>query len=468
MSTATANEAGGLSTSPSHRAASAGPLELKHMRHANYRAVADDDRITPTHRHIAIANGLGWGFDGMDGVIFALISPLIIREFALTVPQYRTGLQISLFIGIAGLYVWPWLSDRYGRRTLLAVNIALFSLLMPVVALSPTFTVFVIARSIIGFALNGEWSLGSMLVAETWPARLRGRVISINRAAWCFGASLAGAITGIAAAAWGWRIAVMVPGVIALLAIYVRATCPESPYWVRTQDRKTRVRGALERGEPVGDEDRAWYLKADKIGIRQVFMPDTLPATLVALFVACCSTCIFGTVGAWMPLYLSTEKGWSTAEYSAFYVCWGIVGFFGLWLAGWLADRVGRRVAFIALLLEGAVFLTAWIFTSNHLLLWVFGLAWSFGFLGFWGPSTVLTAEIFPTRARGVANGVVWAIAYFVGFVLWPFATVALQQATGSFKLAFLCIPVFMLLMAGGVWLCVPEHAGKELNKISV
>ena len=365
MSTATANEAGGLSNSPSYHAASVGPLELKHMRHANYRAVADDSRITPTHRHIAIANGLGWGFDGMDGVIFALISPLIIREFALTVPQYRTGLQISLFIGIAGLYVWPWLSDRYGRRTLLAVNIALFSLLMPVVALSPTFTVFVIARSIIGFALNGEWSLGSMLVAETWPARLRGRVISINRAAWCFGASLAGAITGIAAAAWGWRIAVMVPGVIALLAIYVRATCPESPYWVRTQDRKTRVRGALERGEPVGEEDRAWYLKADKIGIRQVFMPDILPATLVALFVACCSTCIFGTVGAWMPLYLSTEKGWSTAEYSAFYVCWGIVGFFGLWLAGWLADRVGRRVAFIALLLEGAVFLTAWIFTEQ-------------------------------------------------------------------------------------------------------
>ena len=263
MSTATANEAGGFSPSPSYHAASVGPLEEKHMRHANYRAVADDSRITPTHRHIAIANGLGWGFDGMDGVIFALISPLIIREFALTVPQYRTGLQISLFIGIAGLYVWPWLSDRYGRRTLLAVNIALFSLLMPVVALSPTFTVFVIARSIIGFALNGEWSLGSMLVAETWPARLRGRVISINRAAWCFGAALAGAITGIAAAAWGWRIAVMVPGVIALLAIYVRATCPESPYWVRTQDRKTRVRGALERGEPVGEEDRAWYLKAE-------------------------------------------------------------------------------------------------------------------------------------------------------------------------------------------------------------
>ena len=57
----------------------------------------------------------------------------------------------------------------------------------------------------------------------------------------------------------------------------------------------------------------------------------------------------------------------------------------------------------------------------------------------------------------------------------WPrpsaraeFATVALQQSTGSFKLAFLCIPVFMVPMAIGVWLWVPEHAGKELNEISV
>jgi MFS family permease len=468
MSTATADAAGELPSSPSHVPSAVGPLEQEHRRYSNYRAVADDTGVTRTHWHVAIANGMGWGFDGMDGVIFALISPLVIKEFSLTVPEYRTGFQIWLLIGLSGLYVWPWLSDRFGRRTLLAINIALFSLLMPVVALSPTFAVFVAGRSIVGFALNGEWSLGSMLVAETWPARLRGRVISINRATWCFGASFAGAITLAVTATWGWRTAVMIPGVIALLAIYVRATCPESPYWVRTQDRKTRVRRALDQGEPVSAEDRAWFFKAGKVGIRQVFMPDVLPSLFVALFVACCSTCIFGTVGAWMPLYLSTEKGWSTQEYSAFYVGWGIVGFFGLWAAGWLADRVGRRAGFIVTLLQGAAFMTAWIFTKNDLLLWIFGLAWSFGFLGFWGPSTVLTAEIFPTRIRGVANGVVWAIAFFVGFVLWPFATVALQQATGSFMLAFLCIPVFMVVMALGVWLWVPEHAGKELNVISV
>ena len=98
----------------------------------------------------------------------------------------------------------------------------------------------------------------------------------------------------------------------------------------------------------------------------------------------------------------------------------------------------------------------------------MFGLAWSFGFLGFWGPSTTLTAEVFPTRIRGAANGVVWAIAYFVGFVLFPFVTIALQQYTGSFALSFLCIPVLMAAMAIGVTMLVPEHSGKELNEIIV
>ena len=260
----------------------------------------------------------------------------------------------------------------------------------------------------------------------------------------------------------------MIPGVIALLAIYVRATCPESPYWVRTQDRKAGIRASQASGRTVSTVDAAWFSKAGKVGVRQVFAPDVLPSTLVALFIACCSTCIFGTVGGWMPLYLATEKHWSTQEYSFFYIAWGIVGFFGLVTSGWIADKVGRRAGFLAMLLEGGVFMTAWVYTDSHLLLWIFGLAWSFGFLGFWGPSSTLTAEIFPTRIRGAANGVVWAIAYFVGFVLFPFITIGLQQRTGSFAMSFLCIPVLMAFMAVGVWLWVPEHAGKELNEIAV
>jgi MFS family permease len=160
--------------------------------------------------------------------------------------------------------------------------------------------------------------------------------------------------------------------------------------------------------------------------------------------------------------------GWSVAEYSTFYIAWGVVGSLGLITSGILADMIGRRPAFVIMLIEGAIFITLWVFTKDRTLLWVFGLLWSIGFLGFWGPSNTLTAEIFPTRIRGSGNGFCWSVAWVVGFILWPFATVAMQQATGSFAAAFLAIPIFMIGMAIGVWMMVPEYAGKELNEISV
>ena len=48
-----------------------GPLETRHRRSQAFRNASDQTRVTATHWHIAVSNGLGWMFDGMDGVIFA-------------------------------------------------------------------------------------------------------------------------------------------------------------------------------------------------------------------------------------------------------------------------------------------------------------------------------------------------------------------------------------------------------------
>ena len=64
-----------------------GPLEERYRRSEAFRNASDQSQITSTHVHIAVANGLGWGFDGMDGVIFALATPLLIKEFGVTLSE---------------------------------------------------------------------------------------------------------------------------------------------------------------------------------------------------------------------------------------------------------------------------------------------------------------------------------------------------------------------------------------------
>jgi len=128
-----------LATEPTFGAAQyVGPLETRHLDSQPYRNAADATRVTSTHWHIAWANGLGWGFDGMDGAILALVAPLLLKEFAIDLAAYRNGIQITGLISIAGLFLWPWLADKFGRRNILALNIAVFSLAMPAIALAPS------------------------------------------------------------------------------------------------------------------------------------------------------------------------------------------------------------------------------------------------------------------------------------------------------------------------------------------
>lgn len=107
-----------------------GPLEQRHFRSRVYRNATDTSRLTSTHWHIAWANGLGWGFDGMDGAILALVAPMLMKEFNINLGTFRNGVQISALVSIIGLYLWPWLADRLGRRNILALNIPAILLTM--------------------------------------------------------------------------------------------------------------------------------------------------------------------------------------------------------------------------------------------------------------------------------------------------------------------------------------------------
>jgi MFS family permease len=84
------------------------------------------------------------------------------------------------------------------------------------------------------------------------------------------------------------------------------------------------------------------------------------------------------------------------------------------------------------------------------------------------GADHAYTAEMYPTRIRGVGNGFSWTIGMLCGYVLWPFVSVYLRQTTGSFQAAFLLIPVIMVIQTLIIWSYSPENAGKELDEILV
>src|SRR3546814_13286846 len=81
-----------------------GPLEEKHGRSQKYRNVAQDEKLTSTHWHIASANGLGWGFYGLDGALFAIRTTIVSQGSSGGLSGVPRGSTSPNLVGTAGTH----------------------------------------------------------------------------------------------------------------------------------------------------------------------------------------------------------------------------------------------------------------------------------------------------------------------------------------------------------------------------
>src|SRR3546814_18708896 len=99
------------------------------------------------------------------------------------------------------------------------------------------------------------------------------------------------------------------------------------------------------------------------------------------------------------------------------------------------------------MLVEGAVFITLWIYADTKIELWVYGLLWSIGFRGVWGPATTYTTEMYPASIRGIGNRFPWAEALQLGYGVWPYGIVWSQESWGPWNTTLTIVTALMLVM---------------------
>jgi MFS transporter, putative metabolite:H+ symporter len=443
-----------------------GPLEARHANSRAYQNVKDGDAgetLTATHWHIGIALGLGWMLDGIIIALFALIVPYLLENFAIGLDSLTAAVTVTGLLSALAAYFWPRLADRIGRRMAFVINVALSAIFLVLVVVSNSWIFFIVVYTLLRITIAGEWAVGSLLTVETWPARHRAKVLSAARSLYGYGVVIAGLAGTFIIAPFGWRWAFLVPAVIGFLAIYVRLLCPESPAWVRERDRQTR---AAAHGQTTSATRLGVGERIRRASLGQLFEPGQRKHTAVAVFVAATATMSWYTLGYWAPYFLRESHGWTTAQYSTWYIWWGVAGALGYYLMGWIADRWSR---FRAMLTGNLIFIATiipWALATDSVQLWIFGLLSNFGLIGVWGTVMTYTAELFPTRMRATGMGLTWAISGFLG-VCVPYTALWVRDVTGSFTTAFLLIPVLLLIQLVGLFVARTDYAGRTLDTIA-
>ena len=203
--------------------------------------------MTPAARKTFIASFLGWSLDAFDFFLLTFVVGRIATSFGQAIPQVALAITLTLACRPIGALLFGWLADRYGRRTPLMIDIALYSLFELLTAFSPNFTVFLVLRALFGIAMGGEWGLGAAMVMEVLPPQRRGFFSGLLQQGYMWGYLLAALAYFLVFhfTNWDWRGLFVIGTLPAGLILFIRSSVPESPVWLEERARRVTVRKAF-------------------------------------------------------------------------------------------------------------------------------------------------------------------------------------------------------------------------------
>ena len=382
---------------------------------------------------------LGWAFDFYDLVLFGFIKDRVARDLGLShhLEPWLLGVALSTS-GLGGI-VGGRLADRFGKRSILALTIAVYSLGSLVCGLAPTIETFIVGRALVGLGVGGEWAIGHGMLAEAVAASRRGRASALLQSGEPVGVALAAVAGFVIVPHVGWRAVLVASSATALLAFVARQSLhlPSEP-----TARPAQFRELLTRGLP-SRLARGWLLGVFKLGT-------------------------YWSCYTWLPTFLLTHMGQSTGKSLTWVITAQVGQFSGMLTFGRVADRFGRRPAFAAYSLLTAAALAplafAWQTLSAHpplfwgaMLLLGVGSGCTAGF-------GALLAELFPTELRGLAMGSTYNLARAAQLGAPVLVAWAVERAglAGGLGVPF----VLALLTASWVW-TLPETRGIALPTLA-
>jgi MFS family permease len=343
---------------------------------------------------------LGWIFDSMDATIYALVMAPALKELlgargsAENIGWYG-GIIFAIFVvGWAlGGVVFGIAADYIGRARTLVITILIYAVFTGLAAFSHTWWELAIYRFLTALGIGGEWAAGATLVAEVWPESLRVKGAGLLQSAWGAGYFLAAAVY-LLLSSYTWRLMFFVGLAPALVAMLVRLRVREPERWVEVR-----------KGEQAGT--------ARRLTLAELFTPQTRRDTLVGTALA--FVAVFGLWGAttWTPTLireLVAPRGLDNVavvrlvSYATMVLNVGaIIGYLSF---APLAERWGRRPAFLFMLVGSAVMLPVTFLLPSSYSVALMLLPW-LGFFsnGIFSGFPIYLPEIYPTRMRATGAG---------------------------------------------------------------
>jgi MFS transporter, putative metabolite:H+ symporter len=391
--------------------------------------------FTPFHRRAVAVTGFAWTFVAMEILLVGFTVPLFTALWDLS-GTFAGWITASALAGsLVGSVVLGRLADRIGRRQIFQASILWYAVFTALTALAWGPGSVSAFRFLAGIGLGGMLVVDPSMLAEYLPPQRRGRLLVLLDFFWPVGLLLATGLSWLfleqVGGDWSWRYLFAAAAFPAFLAFVARLTLPESPYWLARRGRKREAAEVLTgiTGEPVDAEELA-SAPEERSSATELAGPALwrTSAMIVAVWVAL-NISYYGLF-LWLPFVLQGEEQFTIDVYLLLALS-ALSQFPGYAAAIWLVERVGRKPTLASFLLLGG--LSAYAFAvADSTAMYVTALFFvGFFNLGAWGAVYPYTSELFPTRLRSSAFGMVEGVGKGAA-IAGPYLFGNLLDATGD------------------------------------
>ena len=397
-------------------------------------------QLSGYHWFVFSMASLAWLFDCLDQQLFILARNDALKYL---LPPGSTGPTIKEYGGYAtSIFVCGWatggmifgsIGDRIGRARTLTLTVLIYSLCTGLSAFSQGWIDFALFRFLTGLGVGGVFGLAVALVADSLPNSARTGALGLLQALSALGNITAGLISMLMGrlvanqvidAENSWKYMFLIGAIPAFLCVFIQFRLKEPEKWV-----KARNEGKL-AGVKFGSYQslfgEARWRKSALLGMM---------------------LCVAGVIGLWGIGFFSPElvgdvitnslreQGVAESEIAAAKanwiginsICQNAGAFFGMIAFTWLAQRIGRKPAFVlgylAAMLATVFYFQKFQGTSDVWMSAVMGACQLGLFAGF----AIYLPELFPIRLRSTGTSFCYNVGRFIA-ASGPFTFGILQK----------------------------------------
>lgn len=387
-------------------------------------------------------------FEGYDFLALAQLLPNLRAHFGLS-PSEGGVLVAVINVGTMLAYVLVRSADRLGRKRVLTLTIAGYTLASLASGLAPSAWLFALAQLCARVFLIAEWAVSLVVAAEEFPAADRGSAMGIIQASSTLGAiACAGLVPVLVATPLAWRTVYLVGAAPLALLAFARRGMRETRRFEQLEER------ASVEGGRAGRRDLFAILRGPLRG----------RVLLVALVWGLSYVCTQNAVTFWKELAVG-ERGLSEAAVGLTVTIAAVGSVPLVFASGRMLDRLGRRPGAALIFtatsagVVGAYTLTGRVGLTLSLMVAMFGTTAILQVLN------AFTAELFPTAQRGDAFAWCNNLLGRVGYVLSP-VVVGWAAERWGFGPAVGATAVFPIVALVLILRHLPETRGRELAEL--